>query len=77
MEKTIKINLKEGTFDVELRGIGLNHIPSLSATVQDDVVENLKSALLLVCADKEKVESGVSLLIQGKLGIDDISTELL
>lgn len=77
MEKTIKINLKDGTFDVELHGVGLNHITSLSATVQDDVVENLKSALLFFCADKEKVESGVNLLIQGKLGIDDISREFL
>lgn len=76
MEKTIKINLNEGTFDVVLHGVGLNHIGHL-ATIQDDVAENIKSALLLVCADKEKVESGVSLLIQGKLCIEDISTELL
>lgn len=71
MEKTIRINLKERTFDVELHGISLNHITHLTA-IHRNVAEDLKSTLNLMGADQEKVESGVSLLIQGKLGIEDI-----
>ncbi len=71
MEKTIKINLKENTFDVEIRGMSLNHITTLS-TISEDVAENLKSMLILLGAEPSRAAEGVSLLLQGKYDIQDI-----
>ena len=65
MEKTIKINLKDGTFDVEIRNMSLNHIKDLSA-ISGDVAENLKSVLCLSGATPDKADAGVSFLLQGK-----------
>lgn len=71
MEKTIKINLQDMSFDVELHGISLNNIKDLS-TISDDVAENLKRALQLLGADPKRTEDGVSLLRQGKRDIQYI-----
>lgn len=64
MEKTIKINLKEMSFDVEMHGVSLNCIKDLS-TISNDVAENLKGALCLLGADPKRAEKGVNLLLQG------------
>lgn len=71
MDKTIKINLKEMSFDVEIHGISLNNIKDLS-TISNDVVENLKWALRLLGADPKRTEDAVNLLLQGKHDIQYI-----
>lgn len=71
MEKKIRINLQDMSFDVELHGISLNNIKNLS-TISDDVAENLKRALQLLGADPKRTEDAVSLLRQGKRDIQYI-----
>lgn len=71
MEKSIKINLKDASFDVEIHNISLNHIKDLS-TLPEDIAENLKSLLLLLGVDRELAEEGVNLLLQGKNDIQYI-----
>ncbi len=71
MEKAIKINLKEMSFDVEIHGMSLNSIKDLS-TISKDVAANLKFALTLQGADPQKAEEGANLLLQGKYDIQDI-----
>lgn len=71
MDKTIKINLKELSFDVEIHGISLNNIKDLS-TISNDVAENLKWALRLLGADPKRSEDAVNLLLQGKHDIQYI-----
>lgn len=71
MKKIITVNLSDNTFDVELHGISLNRIRDLS-TISDDVAENLKSTLMLLGADYQKVDKCISLLLQGKCDIQYI-----
>lgn len=71
METKISVNLKDQTFDLEIRGTSLNHINNLSAIGQA-VADNLKANLLILGADPGKVDEGVNLLLQGKYDIQDI-----
>lgn len=71
MDKTIKINLDDETFDVEIHGMSLNHIKNLAA-ISKDVAANLTSHILLLGADPNRIENGVNLLLQGKCDIQDI-----
>lgn len=70
MDKSIKINLRDETFDVEIHGLSLNCLSKLS-TLPEEVAENLKRALLTIGKKPEKVETCVSLLLQGRSGIRD------
>lgn len=71
MEKTIKINLKDETFDVEIHGLSISHISNLS-TLPEEVAENLKRTLVTIGANPEKAEQGISLLLQGTADIQYI-----
>ncbi len=71
METKISVNLKDQTFDLEIRGASLSHMNNLSA-IGEAVADNLKANLLLLGADPCKAEEGVNLLLQGKYGIRDI-----
>lgn len=71
MDKTIKINLDDETFDVEIHGMNLNHIKNLKA-ISKDVAANLISHILLLGADPNRTEDGVNLLLQGKRDIQYI-----
>lgn len=71
METKISVNLKDQTFDLEIRGASLNHINNLS-TIGQAVADNLKANLLILVADPDKAEEGVNLLLQGKYDIQDI-----
>lgn len=71
MNKTIKINLDDETFDVEIHGMSLNHIRNLTA-ISKDVAANLLSHILLLGAVPNRAEDGVNLLLQGKYDIQDI-----
>ena len=76
MEKTIKINLKDGTFDVEIHGLSLSRINNLS-TLPEDVAENLKRTLRTLGGKPDKIEAGVSRLLQGKGDIYGILRAIL
>lgn len=76
MEKTIKINLENGTFDVEIHGLSLNRISNLS-TLPEEVAENLKRALLTMGGNPEKVDVCVSRLLQGRSDIYSILRAVL
>lgn len=71
METKISVNLKDQTFDLEIRRTSLNHINNLSAIAQA-VADNLKANLLILGAEPGKAEEGVNLLLQGKYDIQDI-----
>lgn len=71
MEKTISINLKEGTCDISVKGLLFGHVKNLSA-MEQAVAENLTSSLTLLGMEPEMVKEGVSLLLQGKIGIECI-----
>lgn len=71
MEKTIKINLEDETVDIEIHSLSINSITNLS-TIHEDVAENLKSTLILAGANPVRADSGVNLLLQGKLDIQGI-----
>ncbi len=71
METKISINLKDKSFDLEVRGASLNHINNLSAIGQA-VADNLKANLLILGADPDKADEGANLLLQGKYDIQDI-----
>lgn len=71
MDKTIKINLDDETFDVEIHGMSLNYIKNLT-TISKDVAANLMSHMLLLGADPNRAEDGVNLLLQGKCDIQYI-----
>ncbi len=71
MEKIIKINLDDETVDIEIHGLSINSMTNLS-TIHEDVAENLKSTLILAGANPVKADSGVNLLLQGKLDIQGI-----
>lgn len=74
MEKIIKINLDDETVDIEIHGLSINSITNLS-TIHEDVAENLKSTLILAGANPVRADSGVNLLLQGKLDIQGILKE--
>lgn len=71
MEKTIKINLKDETCDIEIRGLCLNRIENL-ATLAEAVKESLASTLVLMGVDSDMAKKGVSLLLQGTTDIEGI-----
>lgn len=76
MEKTIKINLEDGTFDVEIHGLSLSRISNLS-TLPEDVAENLKRTLRTLGGNPDMIEAGVSRLLQGKSDIYSILRAIL
>lgn len=71
MEKIIKINLDDETVDIEIHSLSINSITNLS-TIHEDVAENLKSTLILAGANPVRADSGVNLLLQGKLEIQGV-----
>lgn len=75
MEKTIKINLKDGTFDVEIHGLSLNCMSNLS-TLPEEVAENLKRTFATIGIEPGKADQAVSLLLEGNVGIQYIWTEV-
>ena len=74
MEKTIKINLKDGTFDVEIHGLSLSRISNLS-TLPEEVAENLRRTLITIGANPERTAEVVSLALQRNVGTDYILRE--
>lgn len=75
MEKTIKINLEDRTFDVEIRGLSLSRISNLS-TLPEEVAENLKRAFATIGIEPGKADQAVSLLLEGNVDIRYIWTEV-
>lgn len=74
MEKSIKINLKDESFDIEIHGMGLDCIKNLSA-ISEDIAANLKSVLLLSGADPTAADNAINLLLQGNCDIQCILKE--
>ena len=74
MEKTIKINLENGTFDVEIHGLSLNRMSNLS-TLPEEVAENLRRTLITAGANPERTAEVVSLVLQRNVGTDYILRE--
>lgn len=71
MNTTFKVNLKEETCDVEIHGLPLRHIEQLS-TIKDNMAEYLTNTLIIGGMESAKAKEAVSLLLQGKLGIQNI-----
>ena len=71
METKININLKDQSFDLEIRGASLNHVSNLS-TIGQAVADNLKASLVLLGVEPKKADEGVNLLLQGKCDIQYI-----
>ena len=71
METSITINLKDGTCDIEVRGLSLGCINNLSAITQA-VADNIKSTLIISGADSKKAGEAANLLLQGKHDIQGI-----
>lgn len=71
MEASIKVNLQEATFDVEIRGLSLGCTSNLS-TLAQAVAENIKSTFILSGANPKKAEEAVNLLLQGRRDIQGI-----
>lgn len=71
METTIKIDLKEGTCNIEIHDLFLEHINSLSVITQA-VADNFKSTLILAGADLKNAEIAANLLLQEKHDIQYI-----
>lgn len=74
MEKTIKINLEEGTFDVEIHGLSLSRISNLS-TLPEEIAESLRCTLITAGANPERTAEVVSLVLQRNVGTDYILRE--
>ena len=71
MEKTIKINLKECTCDIEIRNFPLGKISQLS-TISDDVADNFKKTLILLGVNEELATQATERLVQETTGIQRI-----
>lgn len=74
MEKTIKINLKDGFVDLEIRGLGIGRISNLS-TLPEDVTDSLRRTLITAGANPEQAAKVVSLLLQRNFDTDYILRE--
>lgn len=74
METKISVNLKDMTCSLEVSNLFLGRISNLSA-LPEMVAEQLKRNLYLISCNpesKEKIESSVSLLLEGKIDTEDI-----